>query len=357
MPSSSRHEVTMRRPDTRPGRRQRGAVTLLVGMMLLMASSILTLGVIRGGLMEQRMANNELRANEVHQAAQAGLDYALAWLTLNVWSTNNPIPASADMTATGDYSYHTELTVVDSPGCLRVTSQAQAVTDANITATLSECYQQKRLLQAGIGADSPPLVVNGCLSGITNGPDVYPIRCDLTQDAGCLPIAVASSQPASCLNPGGLGLNGGVIKADAFEGSAWDYVFAADRQTLQALAAQPDSNVHWITSSHPWHESLGSASAPAILIFDESAGCPKVNGNPILYGIVYFAKMGGCSSQGWGGADVNGTVVFEGPLQKLTANSEFRHWSHAGDDDERAELNPVQSTHRVPGSWRDWEPE
>lgn len=343
----------MRRPGTRPGRRQRGAVTLLVGMMLLMASSILTLGVIRSGLMEQRMANNELRANEVQQAAQAGLDYAIAWLSLNAWSAANPIPTPPEMGATGDYSYQSELTVVETPGCLRVTSQARAVTDANITATLSECYQQKRLLQPWIGVDSPPLIINGCVSGIHNGPEVYPIQCDLTQDPTCVSIAVASSQPSSCVDPGKLGLNGGVVKADAFEGSAWDYVFAADRPTLQALAAQPGSNVHWITASQPWHGSLGSASAPAIVIFDESAGCPRVNGNPTFYGILYFATPGGCENQGWGSTLVFGSVVFEGPLTKLNANCEFKHWSHAGDD-ERADLNPVQSTQRVPGSWRDW---
>lgn len=342
----------MRYPESKPGGRQRGAITLLVGMTLLMASSILTLGVIRTGLMEQRMANNELRAKEVHQAAQAGLDFALAWLTLNVWATDNPIPAPPDLTATGDYSYRSQLTVVDTPGCLRVTARAQAITDANITATLSECYQQQRLLQG----DRSPLVVNGVLSGIVGNPEIYPIRCDLMPDPDCQPIAVASSQPASSINSGNLRLNGGEIKGDAFTGSAWDYVFAADRETLQALAAQSGSNVHWITSPQPWHASIGSPSAPAILIFDQTAGCPQVNGNPTIYGVVYFASIDGCESQGWGRTTVYGMVVFEGSLQKLTANSTFRHWSQAGTASERAELNPVQSTQRVPGSWRDWSP-
>lgn len=335
---------------------QRGTVTLLVGLMLLIGSSILTLGVVRIGVMEQRMANNDLRAKEAHQAAQAGLEYALAWLTLNAWESDSAIPSPPEIAASGEYRYGTELAVSETPGCLRVSSRAHAIGDESITAFVSECHQQKRLFHDGMGLGAPPLIVNGCLSGITGNPDIYPAVCGPGGDSDCETIAVASSREASCLDTGHLNLNGGKIDADAFEGTAWDYLFAVRKEDVQALADQAGTNVHWISSSSPWDKSLGSAASPVVLVFDETAGCPKLNGKPTIYGIVYYEAPDDCAARGWGGATVYGSVVFEGSLEKLTANSVFEHWSRTGESGETAALNPVHSTQRVPGSWRDWEP-
>jgi Tfp pilus assembly protein PilX len=337
-------------------RRQRGALTLLVGLMLLMGSSILTLGAVRIGLMEQRMANNELRAKEAHQAAQAGLEYGLAWLTLHPPEPGIAIPAPPAIAASGDYIYRAELTVDEASDCLRVRSQAQAIDDENNSAIVSECLQQKRLLNDAMGEAAPPLVVNGCVSGISESPEVYPRQCHLNPAPDCESIAVASSRTVSCLETGNLDLNGGEVEAHAFEGSAWDYLFAADKEEVKALAGQPSSNVRWITSSSDWNESLGSAASPVFLIFDQAAGCPVIRDGVTIYGIVYFEQMDGCDSGGWGAAAFFGSVVFEGPWRNLAANSVFRHWDWASEQGSHAELNPVQSTHRIPGSWRDWEP-
>jgi hypothetical protein len=181
--------------------RERGAMTLMVGLTLLMGSTILTIGIARMGMMEQRIANNELRAKEAHQSAQAGLDYALAWLTSSVWSTQPeaPKPGVLEIRGSGNHRYEVHLTLDERPGCLRVHSRAQAIGDASLSATASECLQQRRYLNDGPSVDLPPLVVNGCLPEILDGLDLYP--CDPDAGSGCEPVAVVSSQ-ADRLPPG-----------------------------------------------------------------------------------------------------------------------------------------------------------
>jgi len=337
--------------------RERGAMTLMVGLTLLMGSTILTVGIARMGMMEQRIANNELRAKEAHQSAQAGLDYALAWLTSSVWTTQPeaPKPGVLEIRGSGNHSYEVQLTLDERPGCLRVHSRAQAIGDASLSATASECLQQRRFLNDGPGVDLPPLVVNGCLPEILDGVDLYP--CDPDAGSGCEPVAVVSSQSTDCLQADHPRLNGGSVSGSAFEGSAWDHVFSISKDELKTRAGTDDPTVIWIQDAYEWSTTIGRPDQPAFIVFSESAGCPRVTGSPTVYGIVYFEHEDGCGTQGWGGATVYGSVVFEGTVQTVTSNSVFRHWSWAGNEPDRGALNPIHSAHRVPGSWRDWEPE
>jgi hypothetical protein len=336
-------------------RRQTGVITLAVGMLLMLGSSILALGVTRMAVMEQRIANNEQRAKEAHQAAQGALDLASDWLTTNRWGPGAALPTPSPTAGSGDFSYLTQLEAALDVDCIRVTAHAQAASDPNITATTSDCYRQEGLLNTALGSGPPPLVVNGCMTGVTGTPDIYPLTCDPVTDPACDPVAVASSQPETCLDTGRFYLNGGSVRAEAFVGSAWDYLFAVSKDEMRALAAEADTNVIWITSTRQWTLPSSSPADPVILIFDTSAGCPKLNGNPTIYGIVYYEHPDGCGSQGWGGADIFGAVVFEGSLTKFTSNAALRHWSLAGDDDTRAALDPVRGAVRVPGRWRDWD--
>ncbi|MCG6895751.1 MAG: hypothetical protein LJE60_01390 [Thiocapsa sp.] len=332
-------------------------MTLMVGFLLLTASTILTIAVARMGVMEQRIANNELRAKEAQQAAQSGLDYALAWLSTNVWSAGTEIPPPPQISASGDYRYGIRLTLDDRPGCLRVHSEAHATGDESIYAAATQCFQQKRPLRDAMARGVPPLVVGGCLSGVTGNANVYPSRCDPGRDDGCDRASVVSSHPLSCLDPGSLYLNGGSLRGNAFEGPAWEYLFAISQEEYKARAEDGDPRFLWITSTLRWDSDMGQPKEPIYMVFTESAGCPEVSGSVSVYGIVYFAEDAGCGSRGWGDAAVYGSVVFEDALEGLTARGRLYHWSWAVDNEEGASLNIVTSTHRVPGSWRDWEPD
>ncbi len=337
-------------------KQQRGALTLMLGLLLLMGSTILTLGSVRVGIMEQRIANNESRAKEAQQAAQAGLDYALAVLSAGGEITEDTAVPVLNGTADYTYEVHFRPPPVVEPEQTCVSSQAQARSDQSIQATATECFQQQRLLKGTTGSDQAPLVLNGCLRGVTGNPDIYPRDCTgVEEDEDCTSVAITSSQDMACLDTGHLNLHGGQIEDEAFTGSAWDQVFDIGKDEFKAIADSGDPQFRWINSSSNWHQSLGSPMEPVYLVFSTAADCPKLNGNPTIYGIVYFENAAGCRSQGWGGATVYGTVVFDGDLKKLTANSRFYHWSRADSEGEQANLDRVRSASRIPGSWRDWD--
>lgn len=60
--------------------RQRGAAALPISVMLLFVAALILVVVSRTTLMEQRISANEIRAKQAFQAAQAGVDRALAYM-------------------------------------------------------------------------------------------------------------------------------------------------------------------------------------------------------------------------------------------------------------------------------------
>lgn len=59
---------------------QRGAATLFVTIVLLLAVGLITLYTNRSAIMEQRLSANEVRAKQALEAANAGIEHALAYL-------------------------------------------------------------------------------------------------------------------------------------------------------------------------------------------------------------------------------------------------------------------------------------
>ncbi len=333
----------------------------MLGLLLLMGSTILTLSSVRVGVIEQRIANNELRAKEAQQAAQAGLDYALAVLSAggNITEDIN-IPA---LNATHDYTYdiHFDPPPVVEPDQTCVSSRAEASSDASIQATATECFQQQSLLNnKGLGNGMPPLVVNGGIQKVTGNPDIYPADCDDPDAAeDCESIAIASSAERGDIEESHFNkkdpLDDEQIKAKAFASSAWDYAFGVSKDRFKALAAADDPDdpqFIWAYNGDKLMD-LGTSERPVYVAFDTSAGCPKLGGD--IYGIVYFESPTACRSQGWGGADIFGSVIFEGGLDKLTANSDLYNWN---EQPKSLGVTPADLqkswTSRIPGSWRDW---
>jgi Tfp pilus assembly protein PilX len=83
--------------------RQRGAATLLVSMVLLIAATLLVLYTSQTTVFEQRMAANEVRERQAMGAAQAGADYAVA-LLLDGGTVLDTIPNTAITSGSAPYS-------------------------------------------------------------------------------------------------------------------------------------------------------------------------------------------------------------------------------------------------------------
>jgi len=64
-------------------RLQQGAATLLVSIILLLATTLITIFAARVGVMDQRISGNELRHKEAFSHAEAGLEQASAYLSAN----------------------------------------------------------------------------------------------------------------------------------------------------------------------------------------------------------------------------------------------------------------------------------
>ena len=88
-----------------------------------------------------------------------------------------------------------------------------------------------------------------------------------------------------------------------------------------------------------------------VLAFDDEVGCPRLNGDPEIYGIIYYETASACATNGWGGATVYGSVVHEGSVEKHTANAEIHHASRMGSGG--CLKWPVQTAAWIPGTWQD----
>jgi Tfp pilus assembly protein PilX len=364
--------------------RQQGAATLFVVMMLAIVMAVISLTTARTGLMEQKIAGNDLRAREAFEGANAGIEYGVAYLTNDSYSnytaltwitsgsnqSSSPATASGNI-ASGNFSYTPNVTYQRelNSDYIRVLSIATETSDGTITATNEQYIKSLSLLNNGSGFNAPPLAIDGCLSDVLGNPDIYVgTRLD--------GIALGTSKSPTnqgvwgdsgdgdnpCLKQGHLNAHGGQPVGELFiHGKAWEYVFGSiTREQIKAKAdaeaaagvADSDRTYVWVSDSSNYHTSWGSATHPVILVFDAAADCPKINGNPTIYGIVFIDAP--CVANGWGGTEVYGTVVINGDVSKLNANTEFHDWTDASGTVNSLGNSFIDGIYKVPGTWKDF---
>jgi Tfp pilus assembly protein PilX len=361
--------------------RQQGAATLIVVMVLAIVMAVVSMTTARTGLMEQKIVGNDLRAREAFEGADAGIEYGVAYLTNDnykalTWFTSGGIQSSSPATASGniasgDFSYTPTVTYQRALNSnnVRVVSTSSETLDNTISATNEQYVNALTLLNGGSAFNAPPLVMDGCLSDVVGGPDIY---------IGTRPDGIAagtSNSPANqgawgdsddtdnpCLKQGFLNAHGGQPVGSLFTpGKAWEYVFGTvTRAQIKAKAdaevaagiADSNRNYVWVTDSGNYHTSWGSAIHPVILVFAASADCPKINGNPTIYGIVFIDAP--CIANGWGGTDVYGSVVINGNTSKLNANTTIRDWSAATGTTTSLGNSFIDGIYKIPGTWKDF---
>jgi hypothetical protein len=206
------------------------------------------------------------------------------------------------------------------------------------------------------------IVVNGGLSGIKGNPDVYSENAivynnRVAEDGDIVPGHFNKKGPAL-----------GDITGEAFPttGSpAWDHVFnlplsdAIEKAvangyeaSMGALPSEPTDGKGpfylWDSSSHI-QTSFGTADNPVVLIIPSD--CPKINGGPRIYGMVYYANPDCGGHHGWGNAQIYGTLITEGPITKVNANTEFHDLNDAGDGFSHYARHAIF----IPGTWKDFD--
>ena len=328
---------------------ERGVAALVVILILLFSISGITLYAANTGILEQKVSTNDYRAKQLAEAADAGINYAQAWLASNTnsatWGTAD---ASGNQTSTtigstsmanGFLATITLTRPITMPDHVLITSTATETGGSPVTAVAKLNVVQKKVMT---GLPDSPMVVNGCVDATVGGPVIE------NQQAGST-YEIISSQDASCINQGHFtGTYGFDVDDSAFVGAAWDRSFGMSQTEMQALAALPGSNVHWITQTTPYHTDLGSVGPPAQPVVVIFTGCPAINGATTLVGVVYF--LGPCVTSGWGGGNILGTLIVDGDVTQMNANTRLIY-----DEDYVGDLvdDYVGVKGRIPGTWID----
>lgn len=322
--------------------RQHGVATLIIVLILLFSITGITLYAAQSGIMEQKVSANDYRAKQLQEAADAGLEYAVGWLKSYQPSWGSAVSGyeydtGSISTTVGNYAIAVEL---KRPTADRkkvtITATASETGNSNLTASTQTTIVQKMAVGASPQA---PIVINGCISGVTGSPDI---------DNSYTTSEVQSSQNGACVEQGHFNsANGWDVDGNAFTGTAWDQTFGMSMADMKALA-DLHPNIHWVESSSPYHDSHGSLGPPIdahIVIF---TGCPKINGGPTIVGVVYY--LGPCTTNGYGGAQIYGSVVIDGDATGFNANTDFVYRPDVLDA-LGTMLAGVGS--RVPGAWID----
>jgi Tfp pilus assembly protein PilX len=178
-----------------PEARQHGAATLLVVTVLAMAMTVISLTTARTGLMEQKLVGNDLRAREAQEAAEAGLEYGMAWADKNQVPWNGgtivncpgtgcpPLPSVTGSTTGETYGINSLVYSRSSSTSdrIHVTSIAAGVADSTVTAK-AEAYVEAIKILTPAGKKPPPVALDGCMTSTTGTPDIYPNWNDLDGD-------------------------------------------------------------------------------------------------------------------------------------------------------------------------------
>ncbi|KMJ54223.1 hypothetical protein ACG97_03815 [Vogesella sp. EB] len=356
-------------------RRQQGMATLTMSLVVLFLASLMVFYTSSGMLFEIKTGNNQLYQSKAMEAARGSVEHSMAWLVNSsntsslAWTADATGPAGTNQKATaasfpssvssqtiGGYTVAVSLWRNSAtPTILEVSAAASG--DANAT-----IRQRIRLGTTTVTTTTPntlniasiaPIVINGGLSGVTGTPDVYP------STTGGVAIVTSSSNTAD-INIGHLDLNGGTISYGAFTGDAWSFIFPNTTKAEMKAAADFEKIYYYdaaLQPPNPWHDSIGTASDPVILIFDVGAGCPKVNGSVTIYGLVYYGNS--CADNGWGGATIYGSMVADMSITKLNANAEFSGWSvNSGSGvitlPPTTTTSTAQTFAKLTASWRDF---
>ena len=347
--------------------RQRGVATLVVSVGVALLMAVAAVGMMRSGLLEQKIAANDLRAREAQEIAQAGWEYVLAAGT----ATDQACPSDMNISGTafnfalpgnfgaglnqgsGENYIKTISWCYRDSGRQRFYFARSAAQSANlgVSAFVEGVFKRESILNAGIPV-LPPFFVNGnfCTAGNPN-------KCGGNPSVTGVPpvVATGSVDISSFGIPNSTDYIKPNILVDENVATAWDYVFGISIEQAKLMAVDaPGRPFYYFDDGRNINNStgdLGSSSSPVVLIVSNPVAekCPNIGGSITIYGIVYFG--GACRANGWGNVTVRGSVVSDGDIYKLNATSQHYKMS---EDSWNALSEKSLGTTLIPGTWKDF---
>lgn len=310
----------------RPGRHQGGA-SLVIALTLMLAITTLMMSVAKTRVTEQRFNANQWNRLSQGQAAEAGLDYAIGWLSREAYRVHwkpaaagwETAPLTPPSLLSGLLAPRQRLTLRlarhrRAPGYVRVRARVER-SRAPRQAVQIEQYVRPHSLLSPAGERAPPLVIFG--SRLTSA-------------------------------------------------RRWETLFSISRDAFRALAAQererglaPARRRYWWVEAGDlnagrWTRSIGSARRPVALVFPASLGCPGLGDATLIHGLVYYdGDCGGAGARLQ--ATIYGTLAIRGDLDPFPAR--LRLLPAAGPAGVSPGLRfPTLHAPRLPGTWRDFTP-
>jgi Tfp pilus assembly protein PilX len=399
--------------------KMQGAITLLMVMLLVLLASMIGLFTARSVWTQQRVSNHSVWAVQTQLSAEAALETGLVLLE-NALSESQPAlwdihePNQCASGYSGVQWQCRSLSVdADSHGhtlqvqLMRDVVRAPHVAVLRATArhagnrTMAQVQQSVYMPTAApIGSSSiaSPLLTQGCVSEASAGntrfcaPNANTGSCSGSgQNVGTAihslyaPDAdgngwISAAEQQSCLNVSPTSLQGGSVVTPTVampvpnpaqcDTGAWRRVFGAlthaqiqaisQAQALKGLSAStsPTRTVYWIDSASDWAQSVGSASAPVLLVFSATAcasQCPRISLSAKIVGTVFLDSQ--CNDSrvaNWHSGAISGQVAVASGLPQLQAGSQMQWLTQHRQAFDWAWPSGIDATRvqRVRGSWK-----
>jgi type II secretory pathway pseudopilin PulG len=184
-------------------RRQAGLGTLLVAVVLLLLVMVLIATVSRTMVVEQRMSANQVRAKQAHEAAQAGIDAAMTYITTGVGGTDrngdNIADDLASVTLSTGASYRAAFCHPE--------DTSTAITCSDTSGTRPGCNYLDNLTPAGGNAPQEATFLNTPLIVACGWSDDNIAKKTIRQHVGAVP-ALADPPNNPFIAKGGVNVTG-----------------------------------------------------------------------------------------------------------------------------------------------------
>ncbi len=342
---------------------QRGAATLLMALILMMALTIVTLSTAKTRINEEQANVNQQWQTRLFAAAESALEQTLADLaTLTDWVPDAASGGESydEPISRRDAGIETVLTLWRSPKphpYVDIDATARRRDGSALTTRIHQRVRQLSILTP-LAETAPPLLLAGCPLSFSVSAQIYPEQADTDAAGNGVWLADSISCPGLAITD----LHGGDISSRKFSATLHDTLFTLDRAAYRALAeAERDlpagSRRYWLVQASDldggrWSRSIGTPERHVILYFPEEAGCPSFADGVQITGFVFIESP--CDSPlASRRLDINGTLAINGSAQ--LADSDIRLTSLQTLDPARPWFNfPVLHNIRVPGSWKDF---
>jgi hypothetical protein len=305
-------------------RRQLGAATLAMAVIMLLVVSVLLFHSHTAGWLEQRATSNQARAKQAHATAEAGLDVALAVLNADSGAPSRTTYLSTSATEAGKFSIN--------PAPLALTGTPATGLSYSVTYSLvspDTAPADRFLLTSSGGSDCTDVNTLGTCSG----------QARVNQVVRLTPIL---------LNP---------PTAAITSAANFNSLFGAPQAAIKALTSPVTSGASLgaSTSGLVWHEGnlilsgpVGSDVSPVLLVVE---GDLTISAGTDIRGFVFVTgnvTCAGCSTP-----SIRGAIGVVGTHSLTTVEVQFPV------DTVNGPMARVRTTAprfaRVMGTWRDWE--